>query len=54
MTSNWQTPVAITVVLLALAALLRGALAKRKNPGCGGACCPTDRFKAKLNKTGTK
>jgi len=49
MFSNWQTPVAITVVLIALAILLRSALTQRKKPGCGGGCgCPTDDFKAKL------
>jgi hypothetical protein len=49
MISNWQTPAAIAAVLIALALLVRGALAKRKNPGCGGSCaCPTDRFKASL------
>lgn len=50
MTDNWQTPIAILVVLLALAMLVRGVIAKRKKPGCGGSCCPTDRFKAKLNR----
>lgn len=48
MSNNWQTPVALTVVLLALAALVRGAIKKKKNPGCGGGCCPTDKFKAGL------
>jgi hypothetical protein len=49
MFSNWQTPVAIVVVLLALAALVRGVSVKRKKPGCGGGSgCPTDAFKAKL------
>jgi len=49
MISNWQTPVAIAAVVVALTLLLRGAFAKRKHPGCGGGCaCPTDRFKAKL------
>jgi len=51
MIDNWQTPAAILVVMLALAALMRGALAKRKKPGCGGGCaCPADDFKAKLKK----
>ena len=49
MFSNWQTPMAIAVVLIALAALLRGAFSKKKKTGCGGGCgCPTDAFKAKL------
>ncbi|MFT3868823.1 MAG: FeoB-associated Cys-rich membrane protein [Nibricoccus sp.] len=48
MFDNWQTPIAILVVLLALAALVRGAISKKKKPGCGGGCCPTDKFKAGL------
>jgi len=52
MFSNWQTPVAIAVVILALASLVRGAIARRKKPGCGGGCaCPTDKFKSRLTKT---
>jgi len=50
MIDNWQTPVAIVVVMVALAALVRGALAKKKNPGCGGGCCPRDKFKAGLKR----
>ena len=48
MIDNWQTPVAILVVLLALAGLVRGAITKRKKPGCGSGCCPPDRFKTGL------
>ena len=51
MSYNWQTPIAIAVVLLALAALVRSAILKRKKPGCGGNCgCPTDELKARLKK----
>ena len=51
MTNTWQTPVAVLVVLLALAFLLRGAFSKRKKLGCSGGCaCPTDRFKTELKK----
>ncbi|MBK9991935.1 MAG: hypothetical protein IPP19_14730 [Verrucomicrobia bacterium] len=48
MIDNWQTPVAIIVVLLALTALVCGAILKRKKPGCGGGCCPPNRFKTGL------
>jgi hypothetical protein len=48
---NWQTPLALVVVALALAALARGVFSKRKKPGCGGGCGrPTDKFKANLKK----
>jgi len=47
---NWQTPVAILVVLLVVGLLVRGVLKKRKPPGCGSGCCPTDDFKARLKK----
>ncbi len=51
MPSNWQTPLAILVVLVAAGLIVRGALKKRKTPGCGGGCgCPTDKFKARLKK----
>lgn len=50
MIDNWQTPVAILVVALALAALIRGAFSKKKKPGCGGGFCPTDKFKAGLKR----
>jgi hypothetical protein len=49
MVSDWQTPIAFTVVLIALTALVRGVYLKRKKPGCGMGCgCSTDAFKAKL------
>jgi hypothetical protein len=51
MNPNWQTPMAVAVVILALAGLLRRAIVNRKKPGCGGGCgCPTDAFKAKLKR----
>jgi len=51
MTYDWQTPVALAVVVVALAALLRRSIVNRKKPGCGGGCgCPTDAFKAKLKR----
>jgi len=51
MITNWQTPLALLVVLVAAALIVRGALKKRKTPGCGGGCgCPTDKFKAQLRK----
>lgn len=51
MLSNWQTPLAIFVVLVVVALLVRGAVKKRKTPGCGSGCgCPTDEFKARLKK----
>ena len=51
MPSNWQTPLALLVVLVAAVLIVRGALKKRKTPGCGGGCgCPADKFKAQLKK----
>ena len=51
MSSNWQTPLALLVVLVAAVLIVRSALKKRKTPGCGGGCgCPTDKFKATLKK----
>jgi hypothetical protein len=50
MSNNWQTPIAIAVVLLAIAALVCNAILKRKKPGCGGGCCPPDRFKTGLKR----
>jgi hypothetical protein len=51
MSSNWQTPLALLVVLVAAVLIVRSALKKRKTPGCGGGCgCPTDKFKAGLKK----
>jgi hypothetical protein len=51
MNAETQTLAALAVVAIAAAWLLFRALAKRKNPGCGGDCgCPTGEFKAKLQK----
>jgi hypothetical protein len=49
MSSEWQTIVALLLVALAVVALVRTAVKKKKSPGCGGDCgCPTDDFKTKL------
>ena len=49
MTSEVQTLLALLVVAGVATWLVLRALAKRKNPGCGGDCgCPTDELKAKL------
>jgi FeoB-associated Cys-rich membrane protein len=51
MTPEIQTFLALLVVAIAVAWLVRRTLAKRKNPGCGGDCgCPTDELKAKLKR----
>lgn len=51
MSSDWQTIVALLIVAMAAVLLVRSAIRKRKNPGCGGDCaCPTDQFKAKLKR----
>lgn len=54
MMENWQTPVALLVVLAAAVYLVRVAFAKRRKPGCGsggeGCGIPADRFKAKLKR----
>jgi hypothetical protein len=46
MTSSFQTIAALVVVAVVATWLVARALAKRKNPGCGGDCgCPTDKLK---------
>jgi len=51
MNTDWQTPLALLVVALTLALLVRGAWKKRKQPGCGGDCgCPSQDFKKQLKK----
>jgi hypothetical protein len=46
-----QTLVALVIVALAATWLVRRALAKKKNPGCGGDCgCATTGLKAKLKR----
>ncbi len=49
---NWQTPLALLVVAVTMALLVRGVWKRRHKPGsgCGGGCCPTDDFKTKLKK----
>lgn len=46
-----QTILALVVVAIAATWLVWRAVAKRKNPGCGGDCaCPTDELKAQLKR----
>jgi hypothetical protein len=46
-----QTLLALVVVSVTLALLVRGAWKKRRKPGCGGDCgCPADDFKKGLKK----
>jgi hypothetical protein len=51
MNSSIQTFVALALVALAASWLVLRALAKKKNPGCGGdcGCAPVD-LKAKLKR----
>jgi hypothetical protein len=49
MSPAFQTAAALLIVAITITLLVRSALKKRKNPGCGGDCgCATDDFKAKL------
>jgi hypothetical protein len=51
MTAEIQTLIALALVAVAATWLVLRALAKKKNPGCGGDCgCPTDELKAKLKR----
>jgi hypothetical protein len=51
MNTDWQTPLALVVVAVTLALLLRGAWKKRQKPGCGGNCgCPSQEIKTRLKK----
>jgi len=51
MFTDWQTPLALFVVAVTLALLIRGAWKKRRKPGCGGGCgCPSQDFKTRLKK----
>ncbi len=46
-----QSIAALTLVALAATWLVFRALAKKKNPGCGGDCgCPTSDLKVKLKR----
>ena len=50
MSAQFQTLAALGIVALAATWLIARALAKRKNPGCGGDCgCPSSELKAKVN-----
>jgi hypothetical protein len=40
MPADGQTFAALAIVVIATALLVRGALKKRANPGCGGCACP--------------
>lgn len=51
MSPDFQTIAALVVVAVAATWLIARALAKRKNPGCGGDCgCATTELKAKLKR----
>jgi hypothetical protein len=51
MIENWQTPLALLVVVVTFALLVRAAWKKRRKPGCGGDCgCPSDDFKTRVRK----
>ncbi|MSU64784.1 MAG: FeoB-associated Cys-rich membrane protein [Opitutus sp.] len=46
MSPAFQSIAALVVVAVAATWLVWRALAKRKNPGCGGECgCPTEKLK---------
>ena len=51
MSPTLQSILALAIVALAVIWLVRRALAKRKNPGCGGDCgCPSSEVKAAAAK----
>ncbi len=51
MTQDWQTLVALLVVLVTLALLARSLWAKRKNPGCSSGCgCPSTELKKQFER----
>lgn len=50
MNNDWQTYVALLVVLVAAVLLTRSFLRKRHNPGCSSGGCPTDEFKNRNRK----
>jgi len=51
MSAHVQTFVALAIVGFTAAWLVGRALAKKKNPGCGGNCaCPGSELKAKLKR----
>jgi hypothetical protein len=46
MSSTFQTVAALVIVAIAATWLIVRAIAKRRNPGCGGDCgCPTQELK---------
>jgi hypothetical protein len=46
MSPEFQTIAALVVVAITASWLTLRAIAKRKNPGCGGECaCPTEKLK---------
>jgi hypothetical protein len=47
MSAQIQTIIALGAVVVSVALLVRGALKKKKHPGCG---CPANELKAKLGK----
>jgi hypothetical protein len=48
MSEQFQTIAALIVVAVAVTWLVARAIAKRKNPGCGGDCgCPTSDLKSR-------
>jgi hypothetical protein len=49
MTAGVQTVLALAIVALAAAWLVRRAVVKKKNSGCGGECaCPSQKISATL------
>ena len=51
MTPEIQTIIALVVVAVAIIWLVARAMAKRRNPGCGGDCgCPSSELKAQLKR----
>lgn len=51
MSPHLQSVAALVIVAVAAVWLVARALAKRKQPGCGGECgCPSADFKAKLKR----
>lgn len=48
MNADLQTVIALVIVAGAVALLARLQFKKRKAPGCGAGCCPTDPFKKRM------
>jgi hypothetical protein len=48
MSADVQTVIALAIVAVVAALLVRSQFKKRKAPGCGAGCCPTDPFKKRL------